>query len=710
MTIDFEFADNNKYAINHYCIVSSNEKPENDPAAWQFLGSNDGINWELLDTQTDEKFEARKLRREFDIENNKKYSKYRLNITANNGGSTTEITEIQLFEYGPYPSEWALGPFEKLDEYNPIMVPNKEDVFTDPVSNTTCYWSEGYLYNPAAVVKDGIVHVMYRSQVKDKPLVSRVGLAKSTDGVTFDRNTAPVLYPDNDFMYQYEEGGGCEDPRVAKRPDGTYVMLYSCYNRTKNKCRLGVATSIDLENWTKQGLAFNDAYDGKYRDTWSKSGSVICDMVNGEMIAHKFDDGKYWMYWGEGKLYMAYSEDMIVWYPLENENGKLVEVMKGIAGTFDSILVEPGPPAIYTEKGILLIYNGANDNPNGNGDTMLAQKAYTPGMVLFDNNDPTKIVERSKAHFMYPEKDYEINGLVGNVCFVEGLVFYKDCWYLYYGTADSRLAVAKFVPPAVDKTALKAAIDEAEAIDSFVGVLPENKVEFDKALDIANSVYVSAIYRQNDVNEFTDKLKKATEGVSTIGYFDISADKNSYKINEKATLTVTTPKDIQKLKLTDNAGNDVLFEVTETYFDGASKIWTLTAVIDTTYTNMTINLNTTNGEIAAETGKMVSFAVLGITEISLSEIDVEKTNQNEYSYSFKMNASEAVNGTFVIALYNADGKCVGVKTEKMTDAAKEYEASGKTVETTDAANSYKVFFWNNMDNIKPLCKGKSGEF
>jgi hypothetical protein len=32
---------------------------------------------------------------------------------------------------------------------------------------------------------------------------------------------------------------------------------------------------------------------------------------------------------------------------------------------------------------------------------------------------------------------------VGNVCFLEGMVFFKGKWLLYYGTADSKIAVAE---------------------------------------------------------------------------------------------------------------------------------------------------------------------------------------------------------------------------------------------------------------------------
>ena len=43
-----------------------------------------------------------------------------------------------------------------------------------------------------------------------------------------------------------------------------------------------------------------------------------------------------------------------------------------------------------------------------------------------------------------PSKDAEETAApqVGNVCFIEGLVTFQGRWLLYYGTADSRVAVA----------------------------------------------------------------------------------------------------------------------------------------------------------------------------------------------------------------------------------------------------------------------------
>jgi predicted GH43/DUF377 family glycosyl hydrolase len=107
---------------------------------------------------------------------------------------------------------------------------------------------------------------------------------------------------------------------------------------------------------------------------------------------------------------------------------------------FDADLVESGPPALYTDKGILLIYNSRS--LKNIGDTSLPDGTYTAGQVLIDKSDPTKVIKRLDNYFFKPDKPYELTGQVNNVCFLEGLADYKGQWFLYYGTADSKVAVA----------------------------------------------------------------------------------------------------------------------------------------------------------------------------------------------------------------------------------------------------------------------------
>ena len=81
-------------------------------------------------------------------------------------------------------------------------------------------------------------------------------------------------------------------------------------------------------------------------------------------------------------------------------------------------------------------------NLQSEGDTSLAEGTYAASQILFDKNDPTKVIDRMDTYFMKPDKPYEITGQVNHVCFVEGLVQFKGKWFLYYGTADSKIAVA----------------------------------------------------------------------------------------------------------------------------------------------------------------------------------------------------------------------------------------------------------------------------
>jgi predicted GH43/DUF377 family glycosyl hydrolase len=243
----------------------------------------------------------------------------------------------------------------------------------------------------------------------------------------------PVLYPDNDEQKKYEWEGGCEDPRIVEDENGTYYMTYTAYDG--DKARLMVASSTDLYHWEKHGLALKSAS----LNSWSKSGSIISSYKNGTPVAQKIK-GKYWMYWGDTDIFGAASDDLIHWYVEWNLNDSLGSIIHPRSKKFDSDLVEPGPPAMITDNGILLLFNSRN--VHSKGDSTLAEGTYAASQILFDKSFPDVILQRMDTPFMKPDKPYEINGHVNNVCFIEGLVKYKGKWFLYYGTADSKIAVA----------------------------------------------------------------------------------------------------------------------------------------------------------------------------------------------------------------------------------------------------------------------------
>ncbi|GJG85286.1 hypothetical protein tb265_04670 [Gemmatimonadetes bacterium T265] len=348
---------------------------------------------------------------------------------------------------------WMFGPFAK-PAANPVLAPSSAGAFRSPMGDSVVRWEAYATFNPAAVVRGGRVYVLYRAEdssaaTKIGGQTSRIGLAESGDGLRFTRRPAPVLYPDRDAQQHYEWPGGVEDPRVVEAEDGTYVLTYTQWNR--DVPRLAVATSRDLVRWTKHGPALADAAGGKYRDFESKSGAILTrlvrDSARGERLVAARVNGRYWMYFNVPDVLIATSDDLVRWTPIEDANGRPLKVLSPRPGYFDSWLVEAGAPPVLTERGIVVLYNAGNDRRYG--DSTVPNKAYTAGQALFDARDPVRLLERAGAPFIRPTAPYERSGQYAEgTTFVEGLVPFRGRWYLYYGTADSRVGVAVWDPAA----------------------------------------------------------------------------------------------------------------------------------------------------------------------------------------------------------------------------------------------------------------------
>ncbi|WDF56700.1 glycoside hydrolase family 130 protein [Mucilaginibacter sp. KACC 22063] len=343
--------------------------------------------------------------------------------------------------------KWAFGGFTRPANVNPIISPDVNSKFLDPMSDKRVGWEAFYTFNPAATVKNGRVVVLYRSEDMTGDSIgtrtSRIGYAESSDGLTFKRSGKPVLYPGDDSQKEFEWPGGCEDPRVAVTEDGTYVMFYTQWNRKVP--RLGVATSKDLKTWVKHGPIFRKFYNGKYADIPNKSASILTQLKNGKVVIAKVN-GKYWMYWGELHVFAATSTNLVDWKPVTNTNGELKWLISPRKGYFDSDLTECGPPALLTKNGIILFYNGKN-HPGDGGDKRFNGNSYCAGQVLFSLKDPTKAIARLDVPFLRPMEPFEKSGqYVNGTVFIEGLVYFKQKWFLYYGCADSKVGVAVYDP------------------------------------------------------------------------------------------------------------------------------------------------------------------------------------------------------------------------------------------------------------------------
>src|SRR5271156_6409681 len=204
-------------------------------------------------------------------------------------------------------AKWEIGPFTRPLHGNPVITPRSQSTFADPILKAAVHWETLHTFNPAAVVRDGKVYVLYRAEDDSGTMqigdhTSRLGLAESPDGIHFTRLAEPVFYPTEDAQKSREWPGGVEDPRIVEATDGTYVLTYTQWNRTTYS--VGIATSPDLTHWTKHGPAFLDAAHGKYANLQYKSAGIVTHLEKGRLIAAQIK-GKYWMYWGEGTIRLA---------------------------------------------------------------------------------------------------------------------------------------------------------------------------------------------------------------------------------------------------------------------------------------------------------------------------------------------------------------------------------------------------------------------
>jgi predicted GH43/DUF377 family glycosyl hydrolase len=274
-------------------------------------------------------------------------------------------------------------------------------------------WESAGTFNPSVILRDGKIVMLYRAQ--DKSGTSRLGYAESTDGVHFTRRSEPVFSPERD----YEKDGGVEDPRLVRFGD-TYYLTYTGYN--KKDAQLCLATSKDLIHWDRQGVIL-PAYEGRWNVRWTKSGAIVPEKIA----------GKYWIYFlgttadNNDQMGLASSSDLLHW--TEETDAPVLPVR---AGKFDSRVAEPGPAPIVTSKGIVLVYNGADD-----------KLVYRTGVVVFDRNDPRKVISRTDEPVFSPDKDWEKVGQVPNVVFVEGMLRQKNRFLFYYGGADKYIGVAE---------------------------------------------------------------------------------------------------------------------------------------------------------------------------------------------------------------------------------------------------------------------------
>jgi hypothetical protein len=97
----FRFAGAVRRTVNAYTLTSANDEPNRDPYTWTLSGSNDGLNYTVIDARTAQTFASRFETRLYQFSNATAYEYYRFDMKTRFGatGQNPQPVAIQVAEF-----------------------------------------------------------------------------------------------------------------------------------------------------------------------------------------------------------------------------------------------------------------------------------------------------------------------------------------------------------------------------------------------------------------------------------------------------------------------------------------------------------------------------------------------------------------------------------------------------------------------------------
>ncbi len=248
--------------------------------------------------------------------------------------------------------------------------------------------------------------------------VSSLGLANSSDGKRF--HTVRFF-----FGPEYHwEAYAVEDPRVVQIGRRFYIFYtaVSDWPPRPEVVKTALAVTTDFEDYEKWGVVipFN-----------SKAATLFPKRIGGQyVLLFTIDPDR-----PPSKVVVAYLDkiedlkDPTFWeeWRKEYEKGSY-RLMEAIP---PRNYVEVGAPPIETEHGWLFIYPDIDPS-----------NRFSISAMLLDPDDPLKILAKTKQPLLEPEAWYEVTGNVPRVAFPSGALIIDDVLHVYYGAADTYIALA----------------------------------------------------------------------------------------------------------------------------------------------------------------------------------------------------------------------------------------------------------------------------
>ncbi len=334
---------------------------------------------------------------------------------ANKGFYTVDITN-------PFVIYKTVEQNISLDKHdgNPVMTPDNKQA-----------WEALGTFNPAVMIgRDDRVHMLYRAIGEDG--ISRLGYASSQDGFTFDDNLPYPVYTmpksSRDISEQQynpianPSGGswsGTEDPRMVSIEGQVYVTFNAFDGWNFIRASAVKISEDDLLRkrfaWSnplylspqgeihKNWVLFPEKINNKFAILHSISPEVQVDYVESLEDLHK----------GRQRIKSRFGQ-------------------KQPRKTWDSWLRGAGPPPIKTDKGWLVLYHATDKR---------YPHQYRLGAKLLSLNNPSKIIARSAAPILVPDRWYENHSKPG-VVYACGAIIKDNQLLVYYGGGDRHVCIA----------------------------------------------------------------------------------------------------------------------------------------------------------------------------------------------------------------------------------------------------------------------------
>lgn len=269
------------------------------------------------------------------------------------------------------------------------------------------------VFNPGATFADSQSLLLVR--VEDRRGFSHLCAARSSNGITdWIIDQRPTLDP---WPEKYpEEIWGIEDPRITWINElGAWAVTYTAYSTAGPLVSL--ATTSDFVNFDRHGPVMppedKDAavFPVKFKGRYAMLHRPVSTFVGAG--AH---------------IWISFSPDLRHW----GDHRVVIPAKRG--GWWDANKIGLGPPPLQTTEGWLILYHGVR--------VTVAGSIYRLGLALLDLDDPTRVLRRSDRWIFGPEASYERDGDVGGAVFPCGWIVQRDEIRLYYGGADTCVALA----------------------------------------------------------------------------------------------------------------------------------------------------------------------------------------------------------------------------------------------------------------------------